>query len=88
MLKRFMPRARGGSSQIQKKMSHVIISLSENPNQKPGRFTIKPEKKAKKERSAPKKKRPRRKSRIKRRKAKSKKGIFSRGFSRKTEGGE
>ncbi len=40
MLHRYMPRARGGMSEIQKKMSHVILILDENPNQKPGKFSI------------------------------------------------
>ena len=48
MLKRFMPRARGSASAIQKKMSHVILTLDENPHAKPSRFTITHVKKAKK----------------------------------------
>ena len=40
MLKRFMPRARGSASAIQKKMSHIILVLAENPHAKPSRFTI------------------------------------------------
>lgn len=40
MLKRFMPRARGSASMIQKKMSHVTLVLGENPHTKPPRFTI------------------------------------------------
>lgn len=34
MLKRFMPRAKGRSSMIQKKMSHVNITLSKKTNSK------------------------------------------------------
>jgi large subunit ribosomal protein L22 len=40
MLKRWMPRARGSASMIQKKMSHVTLVLGENPHAKPSRFTI------------------------------------------------
>lgn len=46
-LKRFMPRARGSASEIQKKMSHVTIVLAEKEVRTP-RFTIKVVKKAKK----------------------------------------
>jgi len=47
MLKRFMPRARGSASSIQKKMSHIILVLAENPHAKPARFTIAVKKKEK-----------------------------------------
>lgn len=87
MLKRYMMRARGGASQIQKKMSHVTLALAENPNQKPGRFTIVVEKKAKKE-DEPKKRRPKKQVEDKAPDAKPKKGFFGRTFSRKSEGGE
>jgi large subunit ribosomal protein L22 len=40
MLKRYMPRARGSASMIQKKMSHIKLVLGENPHAKPPRFTI------------------------------------------------
>jgi large subunit ribosomal protein L22 len=40
MLKRGLPRARGMMSPIQKKMSHVMLVLAENPNAAPSRFTI------------------------------------------------
>lgn len=39
MLKRILPRARGSASPIQKKMSHVTITLGVNENLRP-RFTI------------------------------------------------
>ena len=40
MLHRYMPRARGGMSEIQKKMSHVTLGFDENPGQKPGKYAI------------------------------------------------
>ncbi len=46
MLKRILPRARGSASPIQKKMSHVTLTLGVNEALKP-RFTIVPPKKAK-----------------------------------------
>lgn len=47
MLKRYLPRARGSASPLQKKMSHVTMVLAENPNLKPPRFTITVKKKTK-----------------------------------------
>ena len=47
MLKRYLPRARGSASPLQKKMSNVTLVLAENPNLKPSRFTIIIEKKTK-----------------------------------------
>jgi large subunit ribosomal protein L22 len=46
MLKRMLPRARGSASPIQKKMSHVTITLGVNEKLK-SRFTIVPPKKTK-----------------------------------------
>jgi len=40
MLKRFMPRARGSASEIQKKMSHVFLVLGEKENAVSPRFKI------------------------------------------------
>lgn len=40
MLKRFLPRARGSASEIQKKMCHLTIILAENPAQAAPRFKI------------------------------------------------
>ncbi len=40
MLKRYMPRAQGRGVVIQKKMSHVILGLGENPAQKPAQFIM------------------------------------------------
>ena len=47
MLKRFLPRARGMATPLQKKLSHVTMILAENPNQKPSRFKIVVQKKTK-----------------------------------------
>ncbi|MEK7174050.1 MAG: 50S ribosomal protein L22 [Patescibacteria group bacterium] len=60
MLKRSLPRARGSASPIQKKMSHVTLTLAERENLKPARFKIVVPKKAKAgegEKASPKKKR-------------------------------
>lgn len=47
MLKRFLPRARGSASPIQKKMSHVTLTLGVSATPKPNRFTIVAKKKTK-----------------------------------------
>ncbi len=47
MLKRFMMRARGSASMIQKKMSHLTLTLEERENVKKARFTIVKPKKVK-----------------------------------------
>jgi large subunit ribosomal protein L22 len=47
MLKRFLPRARGMASPIQKKMSHVTLTLREKGDLKASRFTVIIKKKAK-----------------------------------------
>lgn len=93
MLKRFMPRARGSASAIQKKMSHVILVLAENPHAKPPRFTIAQVKKAKKgPEEGPA--RRRKKTAIEEDRAEgesaapSKKGFFKRTFSRKASFGK
>lgn len=45
MLKRYMPRAQGSMAEIQKKMSHVTLTLAENPKAKNSRYNIVVEKK-------------------------------------------
>ena len=47
MLKRSLPRARGSASPIQKKMSHVHMTLAEKAGQAPPRFNISRPKKTK-----------------------------------------
>lgn len=48
MLKRYLPRARGMATPIQKKLSHITLTLEEKRDQKSNRFTIVVKKKAKK----------------------------------------
>jgi large subunit ribosomal protein L22 len=48
MLKRFLPRARGMATPLQKKMSHITLTLAEAKEKKNPRFTINKPKKAKK----------------------------------------
>lgn len=89
MLKRFMPRARGSASAIQKKMSHVILTLAENPHAKPPRFTIAVKEKKKPKPEAAK---PRRRKATKDEEqgaegsqaAPKKSGFFKRTFGRKS----
>ncbi len=47
MLKRILPRARGMATPIQKKMSHVTLTLAESETPLTKRFTIVPPKKTK-----------------------------------------
>ena len=54
MLKRFLPRARGSASPIQKKMCHVTLTLTESETAKGRDFTILPKQKKKLSSSAAK----------------------------------
>lgn len=47
MLSRYLPRARGMATPIQKKMSHVTLVLTEQTTPRPPRFTITVKKKTK-----------------------------------------
>lgn len=88
MLKRFMPRARGGASEIQKKMSHVTVTLGENPSQKVSRFVIAPVKKKKSPEGGPKaSRRPKAGKPEEKGPEQRREGFFRRRFSRKTASG-
>jgi len=83
MLKRFMPRARGSASMIQKKMSHVVLVLAETKQPLTERFTITVKKKTKRQKVAPKKASERAKEAETVRLAKKQPGLFKRFFQRK-----
>lgn len=58
MLKRYLPRARGSASPIQKKMCHITLTLAEIEGVKSRNFTIVPKKKKKMTPSAETKRAP------------------------------
>lgn len=89
MLHRYMPRARGGMSEIQKKMSHVILALGENPAQKPGKFTIPEPKKKSKDTETKRARKPKAEKAEAEQKPEPKKqpGFFQRTFRRKSGDG-
>lgn len=86
MLKRFMPRARGSASMIQKKMSHVTLILGETKTALSERFTITSEKKIKKPKASSKKgpASEREKKEEAMRPARERRGFFKRIFQRKS----
>lgn len=87
MLKRILPRAKGVATPIQKKMSHVILTLAENPELKGGRFKIEIKKKAKKAAHEEPKKEKKTQSEIKsaeRAAQKQNPGFFKKIFRRKS----
>ena len=86
MLKRYLPRARGIATTIQKKLSHVTITLAEKADQKANRFTIVVKKKAKKpaKETKPGKKDKEMKEEKEIKSQHQKKGFFQRAFSRKS----
>src|SRR3989344_1486379 len=86
MLKRYLPRAKGSASPIQKKMSHVTLVLAEKAELRPPRFKIVVPKKAKLPPGASKKTSAKReKPTIEEKEATKpqKPGFFKRIFSRK-----
>lgn len=86
MLERFLPRARGMATPIQKKMSHVSLTLAESAEPKEGRFKIIVVKKKKTEKAPAKKKEGAKKSEGEAQakpKQEKGKGFFRRHFSRK-----
>ena len=87
MLKRSLPRARGVASAIQKKMSHVTLTLTEGVASTKSRFTIIVKKKVKKpegEGRAPKKKVAPDGTPERVKPAETKPGFFKRVFRRKS----
>lgn len=85
MLERFLPRARGSATPIQKKMSHVQLTLAESAEPKEGRFKIIVVKKKKSDKAPAKKKEGAKKPEEAQAKPKQEKksGFFRRHFSRK-----
>jgi large subunit ribosomal protein L22 len=85
MLKRYMPRAQGSMSEIQKKMSHVTLTLYENPKSKNARFSIVVQKKVKHLEHEGGGKKPKLKEKESERAPKERKqGMFKRVFGRNT----
>lgn len=86
MLKRIMMRARGSASGIQKKMSHVTLVLSENPELGEKRFNIVIQKKSKLPKEETKAKKPKAEKGEEKKpvKAEKKQGFFQRTFRRKS----
>jgi large subunit ribosomal protein L22 len=88
MMKRMMARAQGRGVQIQKKASHIILGLGENPSQGRPRFTVPHPKKRKAGEEAPRKVAPKAKKKPAPEEAasdklKEKSGFIKRSFSRK-----
>ncbi len=84
MLKRTLPRARGVATPIQKKMSHITLVISENPDLKPPRFKIVVPKKTKKKTEEIKKDRKTGEKKPMEKSPSSKPGFLKRIFRRKS----
>ncbi len=86
MLKRHLPRARGVASPIQKKMSHITLTLGDMPEKKDSRFKIVARKKKKSSEDKSKsrhKKEAKESEQSSEKTASSKPGFFRRNFNRK-----
>jgi|SRR3989344_3333782 len=87
MLERFLPRARGSASPIQKKMSHITLTLAESEKAVTKKFSIVVEKKTKKgvrAKTGGDSKKERADEKAIEKPGKEKPGIFKRFFRRKS----
>lgn len=92
MMKRYLPRARGSASELQKKFCHVAVILEESQNPKLPSYTLyEKQKKGKNEKVAaqPKmKEAAKAEKKEERAKSSTKPGFFKKAFNRKAMGGE